>query len=227
MEKKNTGVIVLVIVLSLMVVGLGGFIVYDKVLSNDKIEDTNVSDNVNTNDNINDNNESDEPENNQTNQEVNNNSNLQENSSDECINEDSVQVDYSKLTDMGTGIDIKSLSGFNYQLSISSKGELSYLNKENGKEGKINVKNVVDVVFQQYFGEENGEYFILTNDGQLYTITEKNMNSNNFEPIKDVVLGKVLKIGTFSTCKPGAGCGLGVYCITADGNTKQLVFRSV
>lgn len=41
MEKKNTGLIILVIILSLLVVGLGGFIVYDKVLSNDKVEDNN------------------------------------------------------------------------------------------------------------------------------------------------------------------------------------------
>ena len=193
MEKKNNGLIVLVIILSLLVVGLGGFIVYDKVLStdNEKLEDTNV-------DNIGDNNENEE-ENSQTNQEVNNNSNSQDNSGNEYINNKGIQVDYSKLTDMGTGINIKSLDGFNYQLSISSKGELSYLNTENGAKGNINVKNVVDVVFQQYAGKENGEYFILTKEGQLYTITEKNMNSNNFEPIKDVVLGKVLKIGTFST----------------------------
>ena len=32
MEKKNTGLIVLVVVLSLLVVGLGGYIVYDKIL---------------------------------------------------------------------------------------------------------------------------------------------------------------------------------------------------
>ena len=50
----------------------------------------------------------------------------------------------------------------------------------------------------QFAGMEDGEYFILTKEGQLYTITEKNMNSNNFEPIKDAVLGKVLKIGRFS-----------------------------
>ena len=34
MEKKNTGLIVLVVVLSLLVVGLGGYIVYDKILNN-------------------------------------------------------------------------------------------------------------------------------------------------------------------------------------------------
>lgn len=200
MEKKNIGLKVLVIILSLLVVGLGGFIVYDKV------DNTQLSDNNNI---------------------ENNHSNSQDNNSNESINKDSVQVDYSKLTDMGTGINVKSIDGYNYQLSVDSKGEISYLNKENGTKGNINVKNVVDVVFQQYAGEENGEYFILTNEGQLYTITEKNIISNNFEPIKDVVLGKVLKIGTFSTCKPDAGCGWGVYCITADGNTKQLVFTSV
>ena len=45
MEKKNTGLIVLVMILSLLVVGLGGFIVFDKVLSNDKIEDSNIDNN--------------------------------------------------------------------------------------------------------------------------------------------------------------------------------------
>lgn len=34
MEKKNTGLVVLVIILSLLVLGLGGYIVYDKVLKN-------------------------------------------------------------------------------------------------------------------------------------------------------------------------------------------------
>jgi len=43
MEKKNTGLIVLVVVLSLLVVGLGGFIIYDKVLNenNDKVDKNN------------------------------------------------------------------------------------------------------------------------------------------------------------------------------------------
>ena len=33
MEKKNTGLIIIVIVLSVLVVGLSGYIVYDKILS--------------------------------------------------------------------------------------------------------------------------------------------------------------------------------------------------
>ena len=61
MEKKNTGLIVLVIILSLLVVGLGGFIVYDKVLSNNEVEN-------------NDNNEINNDENNQVdnNDDINN-----------------------------------------------------------------------------------------------------------------------------------------------------------
>ena len=43
MEKKNTGLVILVIILSLLVVGLGGFIVYDKVLSDDRIEDNKIN----------------------------------------------------------------------------------------------------------------------------------------------------------------------------------------
>ena len=49
MEKKNTGLIVLVVILSLLVVGLGGYIVYDKVLSK---EDSNINNDVKDNDNI-------------------------------------------------------------------------------------------------------------------------------------------------------------------------------
>lgn len=48
MEKKNTGLIVLVVVLSLLVVGLGGYIIYDKMLDK-SINDTNSKDD---NDNI-------------------------------------------------------------------------------------------------------------------------------------------------------------------------------
>ena len=47
MEKKNTGLIVLVVVLSLLVVGLGGYIVYDKMLD----KNINDSDNKGKNDN--------------------------------------------------------------------------------------------------------------------------------------------------------------------------------
>lgn len=38
MKKKNTGLIVSVIILSLLVIGLSGFIVYAKVLSNNEVE---------------------------------------------------------------------------------------------------------------------------------------------------------------------------------------------
>ena len=48
MEKKNTGLIVLVVVLGLLVVGLGGYIIYDKILDK-SINDTNNKD---KNDNI-------------------------------------------------------------------------------------------------------------------------------------------------------------------------------
>ena len=50
MENKNTGLISIIVILSLLVVGLGGFVIYDKVLSNNKIEDNNID---NNNDNSN------------------------------------------------------------------------------------------------------------------------------------------------------------------------------
>ena len=56
MEKKNTGLIDLVVVLSLLVVGLGGYIVYDKMLD----KNINDSDNKGKNDNIIDKNDKNE-----------------------------------------------------------------------------------------------------------------------------------------------------------------------
>ena len=51
MENKNTGLKIMVIILCLLVVGLSGYIVYDKVSSNDKesIQDINVNNNSNEN----------------------------------------------------------------------------------------------------------------------------------------------------------------------------------
>lgn len=61
MEKKNIGLKVLVVILSLLVVGLSGFIIYDKVLSNNEVENndnTELNDDVNNNMNANTNNNS-------------------------------------------------------------------------------------------------------------------------------------------------------------------------
>jgi len=54
MEKKDIGLKVLIVILSLLVVGLSGFIVYDKVLSNNEVENNGNSNNdVNNNTNNN------------------------------------------------------------------------------------------------------------------------------------------------------------------------------
>ena len=42
MEKKNTGLIVLVVILCLLVGGLGGYIICDKVINKDNDIDNNV-----------------------------------------------------------------------------------------------------------------------------------------------------------------------------------------
>lgn len=53
MENKNTGLKIMVIILCLLVVGLSGYIVYDKVLSEEKENVQDVTSNKNsTNDNV-------------------------------------------------------------------------------------------------------------------------------------------------------------------------------
>ena len=77
MEKKNTGLIILVIILSLLVVGLGGFIVYDKVLFDDRIEDNKIN-----NENVNGDNLSNDKIENNNQQNITNNSEKDNNSTD-------------------------------------------------------------------------------------------------------------------------------------------------
>lgn len=48
MEKKNTGLIVFIVILLLLVLGLGGFIVYDKVLSDKTTDNKNNNGTSNT-----------------------------------------------------------------------------------------------------------------------------------------------------------------------------------
>ena len=53
-EKNNSGLIALVIVLFLLVLGLGGYIVYDKVLSNKETPTNNTDNEINENTNTSD-----------------------------------------------------------------------------------------------------------------------------------------------------------------------------
>lgn len=50
MEKKNNGLIIIIIILSLLVISLGGFIIYDKISTNKSDENTSNSEKVNVQD---------------------------------------------------------------------------------------------------------------------------------------------------------------------------------
>lgn len=51
-RKKNTGLVVMVIILSLIIVGLGGFIIYDKVISKNTKIDKKVENKKEVNNNV-------------------------------------------------------------------------------------------------------------------------------------------------------------------------------
>ena len=55
MKKKNAGLIVLVIILSIFVLALSGYIVYDKVLSDKEIKSKNTNEDIDLNNNQNNN----------------------------------------------------------------------------------------------------------------------------------------------------------------------------
>lgn len=175
MEKKNIGMKVAIIILSLLVVGLTGYVVYDKVLSDN---DTNITDeNNNTN---NDNNQSD----NEDNQPVdcNVNSNLK-------INVDELH----KIGGMADFYFIKRVYTDDSSFNLSTDGRV-YISFDNYIS---NISNAVDI---QLF---SNTLYILTNDGYIYKYSLN--NSNNYKATKINEYSNVVRIILYETRKNYAG----------------------
>lgn len=157
MGKKNTGLVILIIILFLLIICLGGYIVYDKFFS-DKIDDgvTDKNDNnIDGNDNV-------------TDEQDNNNVNKNDNKS--SVNVSDVINDYKKI--------LKEKKNSNYYLyDMNSDGipELFIVSGDSEATKEIsvytytdnpNLKYADDIVNVGIFGCGHGNIY-LSNDGQL------------------------------------------------------------
>lgn len=200
MERENTGLVVLVIILSLLVVGLGGFIVYDKVLSNNEVEN---NDNNETN-NIADNTQTNQNEDAKTNKEENKNyqHNLTKRTDLQAVRNGYVEIivdtegnayltlignlDYEDNKDLKNNL-LKLEKSFK---KYSPKNYISYGGVKTLNAYKLNVEKVLTTYFVNMgnggssyfvFVKENGTLSYLSNDSIIYNgeISLKNISNLN------------------------------------------------
>ena len=159
MEKKNTGLVILIIILFFLIICLGGYIVYDKVFS-DKIDDGVTDKNDNNIDGNGNTNVTDEQDNN----------NVNKNDNKSSVNVSDVINDYKKI--------LKEKKNSNYYLYDMNKDGIPELfivsgDSEATKEISVytytdnpNLKYADDIVNVGIFGCGHGNIY-LSNDGQL------------------------------------------------------------
>lgn len=159
MGKKNTGLVILIIILFLLIICLGGYIVYDKVFS-DKIDDGVTDKNDNNIDGNGNTNVTDEQDNN----------NVNKNDNKSSVNVSDVINDYKKI--------LKEKKNSNYYLyDMNSDGipELFIVSGDSEATKEIsvytytdnpNLKYADDIVNVGIFGCGHGNIY-LSNDGQL------------------------------------------------------------
>lgn len=189
MENKNTGLISIIVILSLLVVGLGGFVIYDKVLSNDKIEDNNI-------DNNNDNSNNDIKEDDNKDYQYN----LTKRTELQAVRNGYVEV----VVDTDGNAYLSLIGNLDYEddeylknnllklqksfKNYSPKNYISHGNKKTLNSYKLDIEKVLTVYFvnmgnggSSYFVfiKENGTLSYLSNDSIIYNgeINLKNINS--------------------------------------------------
>lgn len=201
---------IILVVLILMVVSMGGYLVYDKVLREDTVvDDENKDSNLN-----------------------NNNANVDSN----LINKD---IDSYKNVDGTYGavesIQVKSPDyleekwDFNVTLSIDGK---VYIYDGNGRNviGLINgLNNIIDIV--QYYdapGNSISDFYFLTGDGFVYRIKGSDLLENKYVATKLENVSNIDRIININYCPlENAGCAWDWVAVTNDEKFIRLSGGSV
>jgi len=218
--ENNKGLVIVIIILGVLVVIMGGYI-WDDIFneSNDKqLENNNI---VNNNDRV----EQEET----SEKEFNNNTSV---SCETNTEQKYTDIDYSDLNDMGTGIVISRVSGTElegFKINVYDDGKLYYENKSPKIKKEIPVSNVIKLVSNYNYGvsEPSKIFYILNKEGQVYSMDEKDILNGNLIPNIVTGIPKFVDLSTWYTCKPGAGCGTGVFGITAEGKAHPVTFGSL
>lgn len=211
-QKNNNGLIALVIVLFLLVLGLGGYIVYDKVLSNKTTEP--IVDNNDNNSTI-ENQQNGDENNTEDNQNDGANCNCP---STECncpSNSCNTSVDFDKLSKISKS-DYNFVNGAynnNYSINVLSSGKVivNYVNNIS------NISNAKDIIL--FSGPGTGDMaYILTTDGYVYKYDLSNVSKNNFEATKINEYSSIKQMVRYMTRKANAGgCD---FVVLIDSNDK-------
>ena len=200
MEKKNTGMKVAIVILSILVVGLLGYVLYDKVLNTDDII-------VNDNSHIEEN-KKEEIINNGNNQVIDNNT-----------NGDS-SIDINKLYNIGKSdynfIKREYTSNSSFNLSTDGKVYIGF------DKYMSNISNASDILLDSNLSV----LYILTKDGLLYKY-DTNNNGNNYTAAKVEGYSNVVKMINYTTNKAnGGGCSY-LVIIDTKGNYYTLNYQCV
>lgn len=164
MEKGITRLKVLVVILCVIVLALGGYFLYDKVLKDELITENETSNNTNnaiTNENL---------DNSNQNQEENNSSNFDEN---DFIRETRVTlIDEPNCTGKGTPL----------IAAIESNGNISIA--QNGGAVEIEVGNAKYIYRVGIIACDNFKLYYITDDMELYVIDKPNSTTLNQKATK-------------------------------------------
>ncbi len=194
MDNKNTGLLVAIIILVLLVGGLGSFIVYDKFLNNNSEKNTINQDNKTNNEDNNSNTNNDN-----NNNQDNNNLKTVPTSDKVTLNyeatDESFNIFYAYIEDgiLYYNVDNKiadnnSTSAFKYigNFSVDSEGK-NTIQKYNGLNGikRIKTYNIGTGIKQvSYLITENGQvYNIQITNGKINVTIDNNFNSLKVEDI--------------------------------------------
>ncbi len=230
-EKNKIGLIILVVILFILVLEMGGYIIYDKFLSNNSqspVTDNNTIEDNNANETVNQNNTTT----NNTQEET-----IEKHFYDikdlkvKALPEYQIFADISKNTNVVEAIDF----GFekNYRATLDLSGNVTVLKhkkSENEKAitGKLNVTGVIDIVqFDVPAMETDQLLYLLTDDGSVYCYRIGDVERNSFDAVKVEAVSNVKKIFISNFSKENAGGSWALFAITADNDCIMIDGESV
>jgi hypothetical protein len=204
--KNNKGLVIITIILGVLVLGLGVYITYDKILKEEpNVENDN---NSNTNDTIN-----------------------KENTSTEQNTKKSTLLDKTKIEKYKNGDGSygtqKSFVETNYNTHLSLIGEVKVCYQSDCH--KItNLNNVVDMLKWTVAGAgEAQKVLFLLDNGDLYSYAYEDYNNKNFEAKKIEGISNVDRIVEFSYSGKGKGGNWGAIAITKNNEYIEVYRESI
>lgn len=177
--KKN----IIIIILCILVLSLTGYIVYDKVLSDNNLNNQSSVDN-----------------------------NLASNNN-ECHSEtvnicNNLVFDYKELLKLGKGDYnfIKYVKFGNYEAYLGADGKIRITNSTNTEENYIsNIKNAKEMYVHGELGPNLEVLYILTSDGNIYNYKISNYKSGDYNATKDEKYSNIIQMIDYHTIKKNAG----------------------